>query len=166
VTPSDPLSALTAAAVARRPLAAAAPADSFVHSSAAANRPHYANAKASLGIDFSVEKLAFPALQTLDPRIVRIAPGANNEHHRHAHESVFVVVSGRGRVRIGEHTRPVATGDVAFVPRWVFHQTINDSPSEPLVLVAVTDFGFTSALLGDYDQRTRLAARGADARPE
>jgi hypothetical protein len=30
-----------------------------------------------------------------------------------------------------------------------------------LQLLAITDFGLTSALLGDYDSRTRLKAGGA-----
>jgi len=116
----------------------------------------YANRLERLNIEFSVERLAFPGIQTLDPRIVRIPAGRNNERHRHAHESLFVVLSGRGVVHIGDAELPVAAGDVAFVPRWVFHQTVNPGDGE-LVLLAVTDFGFTSAVLGDYDKRMRLA---------
>ncbi len=32
-----------------------------------------------------------------------------------------------------------------------------------LVILAITDFGLTSAVLGDYDKRTRLAENGLDA---
>jgi quercetin dioxygenase-like cupin family protein len=125
----------------------------------------YAHRNERLGIDFEVDRLAFPGLQTLDPRVLRIAPGRNNERHRHAHETLFVVLSGHGEVHLGEAVRPVRAGDVAFVPRWIFHQTRNGSETEPLVILAITDFGFTSALLGDYDRRTRLAASGDDAVP-
>ncbi|MEZ4240602.1 MAG: cupin domain-containing protein [Myxococcota bacterium] len=130
--------------------------------------PHptaYANRNERLNIDFTVAKLGFPELQTMDPRIVRIAPGANNERHRHAHESIFVIVQGEGEVLVGETWQVVREGDVAFVPRWIFHQTRNTSDRHPLVLVAITDFGFTSAILGNYDKRTRLAAGGDDAEP-
>jgi len=32
-----------------------------------------------------------------------------------------------------------------------------------LLLLAITDFGLTSAVLGDYDRRTRLRLGGGDA---
>jgi uncharacterized cupin superfamily protein len=137
-------------------------AELCVRSATAAGTPMYANRNDRLGIEFVVERLAYPGLQTMDPRIVRIAPGRNNELHRHAHESLFVVMSGAGEVLIGETRVAIATGDVAFVPRWVMHQTINPGTSE-LVILAITDFGFTSAVLGDYDRRTRLAHDGNDA---
>jgi mannose-6-phosphate isomerase-like protein (cupin superfamily) len=133
-----------------------------VHSATAAGTPMYANRNERLGIEFEVERVAYPGIQTMDPRIVRIAAGRNNELHRHAHESLFVIMRGAGEVAIGETRVPVATGDVAFVPRWVMHQTFNTGSSE-LVILAITDFGFTSAVLGDYDQRTRLATKGSDA---
>jgi mannose-6-phosphate isomerase-like protein (cupin superfamily) len=125
----------------------------------------YRNRNLRLGVDFSVERLDFLAAQTLDPRVVRIAPGANNERHKHAHESLFVILEGQGEVVIGERRSPVRRGDLVFVPRWVMHQTCNSSGSRPLVLLAITDFGVTSAVLGDYDRRTRLRHGGEDAKP-
>jgi gentisate 1,2-dioxygenase len=125
----------------------------------------YANRNPRLGIDFTVERLAFPGIQTLDPRIVRIAPGRVNERHRHAHESLFVVLSGVGEVLVGDRWSPIGAGDLAFVPRWLFHQTRNTSISEELLVLAITDFGFATAILGDCDRRQRLAAGGDDAGP-
>ena len=104
----------------------------------------YANQNESLNIDFTVERLEFPDAQTLDPRILRIAPSKNNELHRHAHESLFVILDGVGEVRVGDRWHPVQPGAIAFVPRWAFHQTRNTSPSRALLLLAITDFGFTS----------------------
>ena len=98
----------------------------------------------------------------MDPRVLRIAPGCNNEFHKHAHESIFVVLEGDGEVRVGDRWSPMKTGDVAFVPRWIPHQTRNTSRERELVILAITDFGFTSAVLGDYDRRTRLAQQGDD----
>ena len=63
--------------------------------------------------------------------------------------------SGEGVVHIGKKQISVSLGDTVFIPRWIFHQTQNTT-SEPLVLLAITDFGFTAAVLGDYDRRTRL----------
>lgn len=122
----------------------------------------YRNHNARLGIDFSVERLGFSAAQTLDPRVVRIAPGRSNELHKHAHESLFVILDGQGEVEVGGRRSPVRRGDLAFVPRWVMHRTRNTSTTEPLVLLAITDFGLSSAVLGDYDRRTRLRLEGDD----
>lgn len=124
---------------------------------------HYANRDDRLGIDFTVEKLPFAALQAMDPRFLVIAPGARNEKHRHAHESIFVVMAGEARIVIGSQQLTLGQGGVACAPRWVVHQTINLSPTEPLKLLVITDFGLTSAILGDYDSRTRLKGSGSDA---
>lgn len=120
------------------------------------------NRNDKVSIDFKVDRLAFPELQTMDPRMLRIAPGKNNAYHKHAHESLFVILQGEGEVRVGDTWSPVKAGGVAFVPRWIFHQTRNTSATEELVILAITDFGFTSAVLGDYDKRTRLAQGGPD----
>lgn len=124
---------------------------------------HYSNRNERLGIDFQVEKLSFAGLQVMDPRVVVIAAGCCNEKHRHAHESIFVVLSGEAEIQIGNQTTVLAPGAVAYVPRWVVHQSRNRSATEPLTLLAITDFGLTSAVLGDYDTRTRLKSGGVDA---
>lgn len=124
---------------------------------------HYANRDARLGIDFRVERLPFAALQVMDPRLVRIEPGACNEKHRHAHESIFVVLAGKAEILIGSSHTCLQTGDVAYVPRWVVHQTRNCLEDQELLLLAITDFGLTSAVLGDYDARTRLKGQGDQA---
>jgi len=115
------------------------------------------------GIDFQVHQLPFSALQVLDPRLVRLPPGACNEKHRHAHESLFVVLEGEAEIRIGTKTVHLGRGGVACAPRWLVHQSHNPSRHEDLLLLAVTDFGLTSAVLGDYDRSTRLRFGGSDA---
>lgn len=153
---SDALKKLVECAQSRRPLGEQAPAEAFLAQPLAPGRPLYTNRDERLNIDFAVERLPFPDLQVMDPRMVRIAPGRCNERHRHAHESLFIVLSGRGEVLVGDARVPVKTGEVVFVPRWIVHQSRNTSADEELVLLAITDFGFTSALLGDYDRQTRL----------
>lgn len=122
----------------------------------------YRNQNAKLGIDFEVSRLRFDGSEVLDARMVHLAPSACNERHRHAHESLFYVLEGAGVVHIGSQQVPVSQGDTVFVPRWIIHQTENTS-AEPLVLLAITDFGFTSAVLGNYDRRTRLKEGGSQA---
>jgi len=139
----------------RTPRGAGASPEALVSDPEAASEM-YRNHNARLGIDFTVSRFAFPGTEAIDPRVLRVAPGAANERHRHAHESLFVVLSGEGSVCIGDDWVPVRRGQVVFVPRWGFHQTRNDSVDEELVILAVTDFGLTSAVLGDYDRRTRI----------
>ena len=123
----------------------------------------YRNTNTKLEIDFCVNKLPLAGLHVMDPRLVRIAPGARNECHRHAHESIFVVLSGQAQLRLGDEALSLKTGDIACVPRWVVHQSFNTSTNEDLLILAITDFGLTSAVLGDYDRQTRLSFGATDA---
>jgi quercetin dioxygenase-like cupin family protein len=127
------------------------------------HRQIYRNYNEKLGIDFSVDVLDFPAVQAFDARVVRIAPRCNNELHKHAHESLFYVISGEAQVRVGDAVMSLKPNELAFVPRWVFHQSKNTSDTDELIILAITDFGLTKAVLGDYDKRTRLAENGLDA---
>jgi uncharacterized RmlC-like cupin family protein len=61
-------------------------------------------------------------------------------HHHGALESVIYVISGKARMRWGEHLEYVAEagpGDFIFVPPYVPHQEINASTDEPLECVLV-----------------------------
>lgn len=115
----------------------------------------YSNSVPHLNIEFAVDRLSFPVTEVLDPRIVSIPAGKNNEKHRHAHEALFYILQGAGRVTIDDRFIEVAAGDVVFVPRWCVHQSQNTSEVEMQIL-AITDFGLTSKVLGDYDRQTRM----------
>ncbi|HTJ64102.1 MAG TPA: cupin domain-containing protein [Alphaproteobacteria bacterium] len=61
-------------------------------------------------------------------------------HHHGALESVIYVISGKARMRWGEHlefTAEAGPGDFIFVPPYVPHQEINASTDEPLDCVLV-----------------------------
>ncbi len=124
---------------------------------------HYENVDPRHGIHFQVHKLPFEQLQVIDARLLTIAPGATNEKHRHAHESIFLVLQGQALLQIDGEEVALAEGDLAYVPRWSVHQTRNCSQEAPLRLLALTDFGLTSALLGNYDRATRLKTGGPKA---
>ena len=72
---------------------------------------------------------------------VSILPGAKTGAHHHGDlESVIYVVSGRARMRWGEHleyTAEAGPGDFIFVPPFVPHQEMNASSNEPLSCVLV-----------------------------
>jgi len=115
----------------------------------------YTNQNEKLNIDFTVDILPFP-LQILDPRIVKIPARKNNELHKHAHETVFVFISGEGIVKIDSMEVPVKAGDFVYIPRWCMHQSINTSNSE-MIFLAVADFGITGkSFTGNYLKTARL----------
>jgi mannose-6-phosphate isomerase-like protein (cupin superfamily)/pyrroloquinoline quinone (PQQ) biosynthesis protein C len=106
----------------------------------------YRNEDFRLNVGFAVDRLPFPLTQVLDPRVVRIPPGKNNEKHRHAHETVFYIIQGHGKVLIDNQLVDVSVGDTVFIPRWCVHQSQNTGDQEMRIL-AVTDFGLTSRVL-------------------
>jgi mannose-6-phosphate isomerase-like protein (cupin superfamily)/pyrroloquinoline quinone (PQQ) biosynthesis protein C len=147
---------------AREPIAADAAPERFRHAAGTQATPMYANVNERLRIKFAVERLPLAGCEVLDPRMVRVPPEWRTEKHRHAHESLFYIVDGTADVLVGDNVVRATRGDVVFVPRWVFHQTLNAGSTE-LVVLAITDFGLASAVLGDYDRKQRLAFGGADA---
>ena len=72
---------------------------------------------------------------------VVIHPNAKTGAHHHGElESVIYVVSGRARMRWGDHLEYVAeadAGDFIYIPPFVPHQEINALPDEPLMCVLV-----------------------------
>ncbi len=124
--------------------------------------PLYQNHHDRLGIAFTVHRVPLADLAVLEPRLVTIGPGKQNEHHRHAHESLFYVIRGTGELHVGARVAALAAGQLAMAPRWAFHHAVNTSAVDDLVLLAITDVGLTRAVLGDYDRATRLAHDGAD----
>ncbi len=72
---------------------------------------------------------------------VSIHPNARTGAHHHGElESVIYVVSGRARMRWGEHleyTAEAGPGDFIYVPPYVPHQEINASTDAPLECVVV-----------------------------
>src|SRR5215475_8664002 len=72
---------------------------------------------------------------------VTIEPNAKTGAHHHGElESVIYVVSGKARMRWGDHLEFVAEagpGDFIYVPPFVPHQEINASRDEPLACVLV-----------------------------
>lgn len=115
----------------------------------------YENKVDELGIEFNVNLLPFK-LEVLDPRIVTVKPGKANEMHRHAHETVFIFLKGRGKVIVDNYENEVGPGDFALIPRWCIHQSVNLG-TEDLVFLAVADFGITGkSFTGDYLKTARL----------
>lgn len=63
-------------------------------------------------------------------RMIEIAPGGHTPRHEHPWEHENFVVSGRGRVLIGEAWHDLNPGDVALVPGHTLH-TYENTGDEP-----------------------------------
>ncbi|HEU5323137.1 MAG TPA: iron-containing redox enzyme family protein, partial [Methylomirabilota bacterium] len=103
--------------------------------------PLYRNTEAHGDVEFAVQRLGLGP-DVLDPRVVRIPARRQNELHRHAHETLLLVLGGQGVVEIDGVAIPVQRDDVVHVPRWAAHRTRN-AGAEELCLFAVTDYGLT-----------------------
>ena len=72
---------------------------------------------------------------------VNVHPNAKTAPHHHGElESIIYVISGRARMRWGEHLEFCAEagpGDFIYVPPFVPHQEINADRNEPLMRVVV-----------------------------
>lgn len=69
--------------------------------------------------------------------IVQLKPGKGHERHNHPDsEEILYVVSGSGKQSVDGEQREIGPGEMVYIPRGVYHSTINTS-WQPLVLVAV-----------------------------
>ncbi len=86
---------------------------------------------------------------------VTIKPDAKTGAHHHGHlESIIYVVSGKARMRWGEHlqfTAEANPGDFIFIPPYVPHQEINASPDQVLECVLVRSDGEAIAINLDIE---------------
>jgi pyrroloquinoline quinone (PQQ) biosynthesis protein C/mannose-6-phosphate isomerase-like protein (cupin superfamily) len=125
--------------------------------------PLYENVDPSSDIAFHVRRIDFPA-DVFDARTVEIPAQKSNELHRHAHETLLVVLDGHGEVVVGNTRVAGERGDVIYIPRWTMHQTRNTGVT-PLRLLAVTDYNLTRRLFRDGTASTprRVAQNDRDA---
>jgi mannose-6-phosphate isomerase-like protein (cupin superfamily) len=140
---------------ARRPLAPEQPEPCFVHLGDSSNVvPFFRQAHEPRGIDFTVDRVPFPG-EVLETSLLRVEPGHRSEPRELAHEVLWVVRSGTGRVHVRDTVVEVKPGEAVFVPRWTSHQACADG-SEPLVLLMVTDHGLTRRA---HEEEVQRAAR-------
>ena len=66
--------------------------------------------------------------------MTQIPAGVVGTRHSHPETTeIWMILSGRGRARIGDEDRPVAPGDVVYTPPGVSHQFVNDG-DEPVTV--------------------------------
>ncbi|MEO8623392.1 MAG: cupin domain-containing protein [bacterium] len=93
--------------------------------------------------------LATPTRGSTDTSVwrVEIAPGHPATPHQLTREEVFIVLSGRARVRLGEDEREASVGDAIVVPRDTPFE-LSVAGDEPLHAICCMPVG-GEARLGD-----------------
>jgi mannose-6-phosphate isomerase-like protein (cupin superfamily) len=70
--------------------------------------------------------------------ISKVDPGSTSNSHLHeVQEEIFYVLSGRGRIAVGDESVEVTPGSVVVVPAGMLHQLINTGDETLEVLAAV-----------------------------
>ncbi len=75
-----------------------------------------------------------------------IAPGASSDMHRHHHETVHYVISGRGHTEVEDETVEWTAGACVYTPPWTWHRHHNDAADEPVVFLTVEGSRLVAAL--------------------
>jgi mannose-6-phosphate isomerase-like protein (cupin superfamily) len=65
--------------------------------------------------------LEFLRVPHLSAGLYVLAAGAVDTQTPHTEDELYVVLSGRGQLRVGEESRPVGVGSLCFVPAGAVH---------------------------------------------
>jgi mannose-6-phosphate isomerase-like protein (cupin superfamily) len=69
-----------------------------------------------------------------------LKPGKETRGHSHpGQEEVYIFVSGRGTIQVGDDHQQVEAGHVVLIPDGAFHKVFNRSDTHPLYFVCVFD---------------------------
>jgi gentisate 1,2-dioxygenase len=111
-----------------------------------------------------------PTMPTMDCWVQQIAPGFQGLRHRRTSSSIGFVISGHGRVEVGDPegngtVLEVGPGDTYAIPNYAWHRIANDA-GEPLRVFAVHDTPVLQALGLFYEEPTpTVGAHPAPAVP-
>ncbi|HAM49279.1 MAG TPA: hypothetical protein DCP92_00745 [Nitrospiraceae bacterium] len=68
---------------------------------------------------------------------VEVELGSQQQTHHHAPEQAYIIVGGRGLIKVGPDIADVQAGDLLYIPSNVEHAAENEGP-ERLVYVSIT----------------------------
>lgn len=67
-----------------------------------------------------------------------VSPGERTKRHAHQDGETFIVVKGRGTMRVGDESAPIQGGDVVYLPPFDQHSLENTAKDEDLVFLTVS----------------------------
>ena len=70
--------------------------------------------------------------------IARLEPGKEIETHIDPMEEIYFVLSGSGRMHVGDESRDVSPGDATMIPAGSPHRLVNDGQEDCLILVVAS----------------------------
>jgi quercetin dioxygenase-like cupin family protein len=104
--------------------------------------------------------------QKLGARLWRLRPGQASTWHRHfEEEELYVLLEGRGRIRIGEETLELGPLDSLLVGPEEVRQVFNDTESDVLWLVVGVPPDFANTAEIDPEKLAALYPEGPRALP-
>jgi mannose-6-phosphate isomerase-like protein (cupin superfamily) len=77
----------------------------------------------------------FISVSDLSGGLYVLEAGANDPQSPHTEDELYVVMSGRAKVRVGDDVRPISAGSVVFVATGVEHRFVDIE--ERLVLLVM-----------------------------
>lgn len=90
-----------------------------------------------------------------------VEPGKTARAHQHQEHEAFVIVKGRGRMRVDEERREVEPGDVIFMEPWSVHELTNLSADEDLLFLDLCWEKMAEAMAANETALTEAADRPA-----
>lgn len=102
----------------------------------------------------------------LGARMWRLRPGQASTKHRHvAQEELYVLLEGRGRIRVGEEVLTLTPLDALLAPPESVRQVFNDTDDEALWLVVGAPPELANTLEMDEERLRFLYPDGPKALP-
>jgi gentisate 1,2-dioxygenase len=92
------------------------------------------------------------ATKTLNFYLQEIPPHAASDMHRHAHESIHLVLEGSGHSEIGERRCVWTKGDLVHTPQWCWHRHYNNT-DHPVTMLIIENSRLLAAL-GLYERQS------------
>ena len=104
--------------------------------------------------------------RNLGARLWRLEPGKASTRHRHRfQEELYVLLEGRGRIRIGDELLTLAPGDALLVDPDTVRQPFNDTDAEQLWLVVGAPPELANTLEMSAEELRHLYPDGPNALP-
>lgn len=99
-----------------------------------------------------------PTFETMDCWVQQFVPGFDGEKHRRTSSSIGIVISGQGRIEVGDTVLEVGKHDSFAIPNYAWQRVVNTG-SEPLRLFTVHDIPALQALGLLYEEPEPLIGR-------